>query len=118
MRAHILLGLVAVISILMWQCTSDIDKEVPPHIIPLKKMANIQADVLLINQHLKTLSLPDSSQQMADSAAIYFNGLFEKYNITKQDYDSSLPFYENNVPLLDSLYKASINKLNVLKTQR
>lgn len=95
------------------QPTQTADIHIPPHIVPLKKMAAIQADVLLINQYIKSLPMADNIHTN-DSIALYYHRLFEKYNISQPTYDSSLSFYQNNIPLLNSVYQQSIEILNTL----
>lgn len=105
------------IGLLLSYCTNPsqaTDTTVPPHIIALDSMSQIQADMLLIDNYIRLVS-PEDKRARQDSTILYIHRLWKKYSITQAKYDSSLSFYKNNVPLMDSLYKLSVTRLNELK---
>lgn len=57
------------------------------------------ADAVAKEKKLKDIKL---SNQLKKT---YFNNVLEKHNITKEDFEKSTSFYENNIELMQEIYE-------------
>ncbi len=45
------------------------------------------------------------------------NSIMSKYNITRQQFDSSFYYYETDLKVLDGIYADAITKLSLMKSE-
>ena len=79
--------------------------------ISKEKMVNILIDIHLIEEKVNQLNFSkDSSKVMFDMLE---KEIFQKYNITDEDYRKSYSHYFFNPEELDDIYQSVIDSLNV-----
>ena len=94
---------------LIFSCKNDtIDNK---KYISKEKMVNILIDIHLIEEKVNQLNFSkDSSKGMFDMLE---KEIFQKYNITDEDYRKSYSHYFFNPKELDDIYQSVIDSLNV-----
>jgi hypothetical protein len=85
----------------------------PPDLIPAKQMAEVLADIHIADASLSFRELPTDStgQYYAD----YYQAIFEKHEISREQYLSSLNYYLKKPELLEDIYE-DVNE--ILSTKR
>ena len=100
--------------LVMDACKNDRRSPEAYTIIENDKMADVMVDVHLIEATLRNKKISgDSLKKLTND---YYQNLFDKYNISRRDFDSSFAYYENNVGKLNNIYEKVIERLN--KKQR
>lgn len=85
-------------------------KKTPPGVIGMEKMAEILADIHIVEGKMAGEKLyPDSLDVIVPS---YYNEVFQKYNISGQQYRESMKFYIDNPDYMIELYDPILVKLN------
>ena len=94
---------------LIFSCKNDtVDNK---KYISKEKMVNILIDIHLIEEKVNQLNFSkDSSKGMFDMLE---KEIFQKYNITDEDYRKSYSYYFFNPKELDDIYQSVIDSLNV-----
>jgi hypothetical protein len=90
-------------------CSQNKGEKIPEGIIPFDTMSNIMLDVQLMESHLNSERMYDP--YIADSTLAFYNAVYKKHNVLKEDYDSSLMYYSKHILLMDSLYNSVFAKL-------
>lgn len=109
MRISILIILLG----LFLSCESK--KEIPSNILNRDQMVDILTDIQIIEATLDyTKTTKIESDQISKK---YYDSLFSKYNITRQQFEESLYYYKNNVEELESIYSDVITKLNKIQSE-
>ncbi|MCF8307488.1 MAG: DUF4296 domain-containing protein [Bacteroidales bacterium] len=95
-------------------CDNDRSSSEEYKIIENDKMVDVMVDVHIIEATLRNKKISgDSLKKLTNN---YYQTLFDKYNISRQDFDSSFAYYEANVGQLNNIYEKVIERLN--KKQR
>ncbi len=81
---------------------------IPADVLPKEKMAMVITDVHLAEASADLKTLPDSSS----TEKIGFQKIYEKNQISKAQYDTSLSFYVNHPELLNEVYEMVLNELS------
>jgi phosphorylcholine metabolism protein LicD len=78
--------------------------KIPKEIFPKETMISILVDIHIADAVAKEKKLKDIklSNQLKKT---YFNNVLEKHNITKEDFEKSTSFYENNIELMQEIYE-------------
>lgn len=73
---------------------------------------------LLIDMHMAdgTLTVNDYMENDEKRNYVYYNAIFQKYGITKSDFDSCMSFYSARTALFSQMYDVIIDSLNVRQT--
>lgn len=95
-------------------CESDRSSSKDYKIIENDKMVDVMVDVHIIEATLRDKKISGDSLKKLTSD--YYQNLFDKHNISRQDFDSSFAYYEDNVGELNNIYEKVIERLN--KKQR
>ena len=108
MRIPLLLLLLTLIII---SCNDKKDDN--PNVLSREQIVDILADIQLVEAKLsfEKRSLTD----LDELSERYYESLFLKYNISKEQFDESLHFYENNTEALNDIYTDVITKLNKIQ---
>lgn len=95
---------------LLAACSSAEKKiDIPKNVIPPQKMTEVLRDVQLMQSHVDQERLVDP--YILDSTGAYYNAVYQKYNISKAEFDSSMSFYSKEPALLDSIYNRMFAQL-------
>ncbi len=108
-----LLGIILLLSACAEKKKEAVD--VPKVIIEEGKMAEILSEVQLIEAYLN--QIPYSKRGKNDTDYVYYPLLFEKYNISKNDFLDNLTYYSRDEEKFSSIYDKSIIILNKLKAK-
>ena len=87
----------------------------PPNLIPSDTLVKILVDVHLIEASLKIkhTKKPDNER----FTNLYYNQLFNKYGITREQLNQSLTYYQRHAEIFDKIYEQVITELNKLESQ-
>jgi hypothetical protein len=100
--------------ILLTACASE--PEPPKNLIPEEKMALIMADIHLLESKVKGIRIS------SDSAEAVFNHLeqkiFEKHNVERSAYVTSIKFYTDHPDRLHDIYQVVVDSLMVRQKQK
>lgn len=90
------------------------ESQVPKNLIPEDQMISILTDVHLIEGSRTGMKV------MGDTVTIahYYQVMFSKHNITKDQYDSSFSYYVVHTKKMDLMYEKVIENLNKLEAER
>lgn len=105
--------LIASICLVSLLACSD-KNEMPEEILKMDQMIQIQADVELIESYLITVRLKKERDSVA---VVKFNELYEKHDISREDYQSSLAYYRDDKVLLRELYTRTLEELKRRETE-
>lgn len=102
----------------MSQCTRKIDKEIDPpeNLIPMDEMVDLIVDMRIYDAIIKT------KQQMPGSNVNYYryflhNSIMEKYDITREQFETSFNYYLVDINVMDEIYADAITKLSKMKSE-
>ena len=90
------------LSLFLFVSCSEEKEVIPDHIIQPNKMSDVLLDVQLMKSHLSQERIIDP--YILDSVNAFYNAVYQRYDITKADFDSSLSYYSNHIIMLDSIY--------------
>lgn len=99
-------------------CTNKIDEPqtIPADLIPKEQMVDIVVDLRLMDAVL-TSKQRKKEQDMHFTQYYLHNSIMEKYGITRDQFERSFQYYQQNMKLLDEIYEEAITKLTKLKTE-
>jgi len=102
------------ISLFLWSCAPNKEELViPGRIIPIDKMTSILVDVQLAEGAL--IYKRSSGQVYSDFKEYYYTFVFNKYEITRTQFDKSMDFYKENLDILDNIYEEVVRRLEEMK---
>jgi len=88
----------------------------PDDLIPRDTMVNIIADLRLMDGILVTKQRK-GEHTFGDLKYYLNNSIMNKYNITRQQFDSSFYYYERDLKVLDGIFADAITKLSLMKSE-
>ena len=97
-------------------CTQKIETVATPpeNLIPQDQMVDIVVDLLIFDAIL--VEKQRSNSKDIDSTKYYLhNSIMEKYNITREGFESSFDYYANNLKVMDGIYADAITKLSKMQ---
>lgn len=105
--------IIILVTLVLVACSNK--PKVPDYVIPQEEMVNIVVDIHLLDG-IMTVNRIRKSLVNKDSVN-YYNQIFEKYNITQEDFDTSLYFYSHNINEYNDIYEQVLNKLNEIEAK-
>ncbi|MBN2175336.1 MAG: DUF4296 domain-containing protein [Bacteroidales bacterium] len=98
-------------------CTSKIDEvgPPPPDLIPRDTMVNIIADIHLMDAIMQNAQ-KRGDDQLENKKIILYESIMEKHQITRDQFESSLEYYEQNLDVIDAIYADVITRLSKMKS--
>lgn len=87
----------------------------PPGIIPADTMVQILVDIHLIEASLKVKHAKKEENERFTE--YYYDQLFEKHNINREQFDQSIEYYERDAEMIDKIYERVITELNKIQSQ-
>ena len=79
------------ISFLIFGCSQEISVKKPKNLIQKEIFSNLLYDITVLEGHMASYNL--NQEIFKDSSRQMYQGIFEKYNITKQDFKENNDFY-------------------------
>ncbi len=116
MKRHIIYIVISLIVIS--GCTTDISekKEKPPaNLIPRDEIVNV-----IVDMHLYDAAIKEKQKKHRDilkSKYYLYQTVMEKYNITREQFESSLKYYQQDLDDYDKIYDDVIEKLSKMKAE-
>lgn len=84
--------------------------ESPANLISSEKMIPLIVDLQILESHFqRTYNRPDLYKASLDSSSQL---IFDKYQVTKSQYDSSYTYYANDLDAIYKIYEAALDSLN------
>jgi len=104
-----------VISLLFFLGACGSEEIVPPNdLVPKEDMINFLLDLHLAEAKINMLALPRDSSKLLYKH--YERYLFDKHNLEDSAYYQSFEYYLNEIEVMDEIYGAIVDSLNVMNT--
>jgi hypothetical protein len=106
------------ILILLGGCypTHEENDTVPPDdLIEVEKMVNIIAEVEIAESALRQKQ--NYGHEINRLKEEYYTAIFNKYEVTKDQFDRSLAFYKKDLETIDAIYEQVITRLSVIESE-
>ena len=97
----------------LWSCSNN---EVPEDILNRDKFIEILVDVHVTDAMLTNQQLYDR-KYAKDSTKSYYNWIYIKHKVNKEDFDKTMEFYTNHPELFNKLYDDVLNNLHKKETE-
>ncbi|RLD61449.1 MAG: hypothetical protein DRJ05_02625 [Bacteroidetes bacterium] len=118
MRYFFNISIVLVIMTIHVGCTEKVrTKELPPDdLIPKEEMTDIIVDMHLFDaiiwkdQKTKTKKIQQKKHHL-------YKSILEKHNISREQFESSMAFYQSDLNMFDEIYEEAITKLSKMKAE-
>ena len=118
MRFVFNISVIPAIIILLGGCTEKVQtKAIPPDdLIPREAMIDIIVDMHLFdaiiwkNQKIKPKSIQQKKHHL-------YKSILEKHNISREQFESSMKFYQSDLAVFDEIYADAITKLSKMKAE-
>jgi len=110
------LSLIILLLIFTYGCDKNPSQsKAPENLISIDTMVEILVDFHLIEAAIKI----DQKRKvnMTEYTKYYYNYLFEKHQITKEDFKESLAYYQNNPSLFEEMYADVITQLSRIQSE-
>ena len=111
MKKHLFL---VALSIVIYSCEKNKNKNTPQGILSPDSLASIQADFYVI-EAANSLTLIKSDTLLNAKYEDYYVQVLNKHNSTKSQVDSSIKFYGKNPEELNQIFKHSLELLELRK---
>jgi hypothetical protein len=99
-------------------CTQKFGQEITPpeDLIPREKMVDVIVDLKLFDAAI-VLEQKYKTSTINESKFYLYNSVIQKHGITRQQFESSLYYYQQDLDVMDKIFEEVITKLNKLKSQ-
>lgn len=87
----------------------------PKGVLPKKDFTNLLVDVHIADGYLVEKAMLD--KDLKNDSASYYNSVFKKYNINRQDFDENIAYYSENMVEFEEIYTEVIKKLEEKEKQ-
>ncbi len=118
MRFVFNISIITAIIILLGGCTEKVQTEaIPPDdLIPREEMIGIIVDMHLFDAIIwkDQKTKPKSIQQRKHHL---YKSILEKYNISREQFESSMKYYQSDLGVFDEIYADAITKLSKMKAE-
>lgn len=95
---------------------SEGDTEKPDKVLDEKEMVEVLVDVHLAEAVLTRIR--GKGENVEDLTNAYYQKVFEKHEINKKIFDTSMYYYQQNLGEMDEIYEQVITKLNKMERER
>lgn len=86
----------------------------PPDLIQRDTMVDIIVDLRLLDAII-IIKQRQGDNAVGDQKYFLNKSILAKYNITREQFDNSFYYYENDLKVLDAIYADAITKLTLMK---
>lgn len=91
------------------------EKNKPENLISVEKMIDIIVDVQLVEASL--IKKRGKNEDTDFYSNNFYENIFKKFNITKDQYDLSLEYYKNNIEVFEMIYQKVSDSLLIIKKE-
>lgn len=102
--------LFAVICLLFFACAVPDKNTIPEDVIPKDKMERILYDLHMVEGIIAVF--PTQGDSNAQRALGYYDEVYAKHQITKEEFVKSFDFYVKHPVLMDTVYTRMIERFN------
>ena len=116
---HALIAFVVFVTLFLHSgCTEKVrEKAIPPDdLIPRDEMVDIIVDMHLYDAIIWKEQKTKTKKIQVEKLFLY-ESILEKYHITKEQFESSMGFYQSDLEVLDEIYADVITKLSKMKSE-
>lgn len=86
---------------------------IPTHILSKEKIAQVITDIHIAEAESTLNAISDSTFKRS----VYFEEIFEKHQITKQQYEESLAFYISHPEVFNKIYEQVLSDLSKMQAE-
>jgi hypothetical protein len=102
-------------SCFLFGCSDSDIITVPDHMLPKEKMAEVMVDIHILEATLN-IHIGNEGKIKADGSPVHIN-IYNKHQITKEQFEESYTFYTENPELLVEIYQLVLNDLSRLQAE-
>lgn len=115
-RLHVVVLLFVVVGLA--SCTQNVSKEMDPpdDLIPRDTMVSIFVDLRLLDA-VVNFEQRKSNPKLNDLNYYLHNSVMEKYQITREQFETSYTYYQTDLNVIDGIYADAITRLSLMKTR-
>jgi len=108
---------IVIMTLLVSACTQRFEKEavVPENLIPQETMVDIFVDLRLLDATVN-LEQKKRNRKTNDLSYHLHNSIMDKYVISREQFEASFHYYQNDLEILDEIYMDAITKLSKMKS--
>ncbi|MEZ5197170.1 MAG: DUF4296 domain-containing protein [Bacteroidales bacterium] len=106
-------------SVFLSNCTQSIDKrsKPPDDLLSREEMVDIIVDLELYDAIINTESKKKDNKDTVNYKKFHlYNSILEKHSITREQFNRSFEYYQNDLDFLDGIYADVITRLSKMKT--
>lgn len=118
-KTFILIGFV-LLSVLLSNCTQSINKsfDPPEDLISREEMVNIIVDLEIYDAIINTESKKRDNKDTVNYKKYHlYNSILEKHDITRERFNQSYEYYQQDLEFLDGIYADVITRLSKMKSE-
>lgn len=97
----------------LFQACSDKDK-IPANILSKSKMQTVLWDLLRADEYVISVAAADSTLNVKDKSIELYEQVFKMHNVTKNEFQKSLVFYQARPDLLKVILDSITNQQRVI----
>lgn len=104
--------------LLLSSCYSTHDNEIlppPKSLIDQEKVVMILADIEIAESALRQKQ--NHGHEIGNTKEIYYRTIFNEYEVTREQFDSSMTFYKQDLDVIDKIYEEVITRLSVMESE-
>lgn len=107
---HVSSGILVFIILAVFSCSTK-----KPHVIPERKMVPLLVDIHIADE-LGSERYSLGIQENIDSATLY-GWIFDKYGVTRGDFDTSMAYYIEHPDIMNDIYNKVIGNLSKMESR-
>lgn len=89
--------------------------EAPASLIDQDKMVLILADVEVLESALRQKQ--NTGHEIADLKEQYYRSVFLSHEVTREQFDSSMAYYRQDMDLMNQIYEKVITRLSLMESE-
>jgi len=87
----------------------------PSNLIEEETMVLILADVEIAESALRQMQ--NTNQEIGTRQETYYYSIFSKYDVSREQFDSSMAYYKKEPEMMDRIYEEVITRLSVIESE-
>lgn len=94
---------------------NDNDNSKPDNLIEQDKLVLILTDVEIAESALRQNQ--NVGHEIGETKEAYYNAIFKKHEVSKEQFDSSMVYYRKNFEVMDEIYEEVITQLSLMQSE-
>ena len=87
----------------------------PDRLIGQDKLVLILVDVEITESALRQKQT--TGHELGNAREAYYNAIFKQHEVCKEQFDSSMLFYKQNLEVMDDIYEEVITRLSLMESE-